>query len=157
VTSLTRAIADMPYRMDPSALACVVKVRVPNRSAAAAAASAAAAGSANAEGDDNGDEGSYAAGPGPAKKPKKGPQDTWWSQLQMLPRVSAAVASNIVRAYPTMRSLMDAYRDPAVTDAAKEHLLDDVLDGGKRKATKLSREIWRFFTTRDPATIIGEA
>ena len=99
VTALTKAIAEYPYRMADSALACVMKMKT----------------TGGAE---------FASGDGS----KKSLQQVWMAQLQMIRSVSAAKAAAIVRRYPSFRSLMEAYRDPRLSEAEKdssEMLLDE--------------------------------
>lgn len=181
LVGLTRAIAEQPYRMQPSALAVVSKKKVNVKAAAAASAAAAgaAAGAASDAGehasddDDDGDDGAASSSAGGGKRKatgsssvssgggtrtsKKSRTETWFAQLQMVPGVSAARASAIVAKYPTLRSLVNVYRDPSVPVVTKETLLEDVdiRLGKKTKLTKLSKEIFIFFTTLDPTVVLG--
>jgi len=176
---LTRAIAEYPYRMQPSALAVVTKVKVQRTlGGGAASASAAAAGAGGGEEDDDDDAGgSAAAGAGAGSAGRKGASkraadddrlvvstyekgltETWMAQLQMIPGVSAVKAAAIVARFPTLRSLVDRYRDPSLPQAVKEGLLEDaMLDRSGKKMGKLSRDVYRFFTTRNPEELIGAA
>lgn len=126
VVRCTQAIGEMPYRMQPSALACVTKVRV------------------GANSDHKGDDG------------KKTTTGTWWAMLQMIPGVSEKKASKITDHYPTYRSLMEAYRNPAIPVPQKEVLLENVMGAGQPRLTKMSKDIYTFFTTTDPMQLIGQ-
>ncbi len=147
ITSLTRAIAEAPYRTRKTALACVAKVRVSKALRAAAdgaAASAAGGGSAAsaASGAASVRSGSSFAGGGASELTA---QDMWCAQLQMIPGVSASKcvllpvpsasalrrtvcclyrAVNIVRHYPSFQSLMQVYEDPNKGEADKAALLE---------------------------------
>ena len=121
IASLTRAIAEYPYRMDPSALACVTKIAVAKAKAPASGAAAAAA-----AGDFDDEDGG--GGPPKRKMTKKTSSDTWVAQLQMIPRVSAKIAGAIAARYPTFRSLCDEYASPRLTTVQKMSLLE-VCDG----------------------------
>jgi len=175
---LTRAIAEYPYRMQPSALAVVTKVKVQRTlgGGSASAASAAAGAGGGEENDDDDAGGSAAAGAGAGSAGRtgagkradddrlvvstyeKGLTETWMAQLQMIPSVSAVKAAAIVARFPTLRSLVDRYRDPSLPQAVKEGLLEDaMLDRSGKKMGKLSRDVYRFFTTRNPEELIGAA
>ena len=96
VVMLTRAIAEYPYRMNPSALACVTKVKVPG------------AAKIDADGE---------------RVKTKSTTETWIAQLQMIPGVSFAIAQAIAARYPTLRTLLDAYADPCRSAKEKALLL----------------------------------
>ena len=161
--------------MNPTALACVTKIRVQSGGGGNSAAAV-----------DNDDDGGGGGGGGGASaaapRAKKTPGDTWIAQLQMIPRVSAMVAKAIAARYPTFRALMDAYADPGMSAADKARLLEvrrkrgqsssfpmchslppppqiqdvrsDVVGAGK-KATQLSANIYLFFTTTNKDEVIG--
>jgi hypothetical protein len=183
---LTRAIAEYPYRMQPSALAVVTKVKVQRTlggSAASASASASAASAAagcdddDNDDDDGGDSAAAGVGAGAGSAGRKGAgkrgadddrlvvstyeknlTETWMAQLQMIPGVSAVKAAAIVSRFPTLRSLVDRYRDPSLPQALKEGLLEEaMLDRSGKRMGKLSRDVFRFFTTRNPDELIGAA
>jgi hypothetical protein len=139
VLALTRAVARFPYELADSALGCVTKIK--------ASGSAPGGGGGGGEGDGGGDGG----GGGRAKKT---PRDVWFAQLQMVPGVSAAKARAIVQRYPSFRALSDTYRSSALTTAQKQGLLEDI-EGSGRKQGKLSRDLFRLFTTTDPDEVIG--
>jgi hypothetical protein len=172
---LTRAIAEYPYRMQPNALAVVTKVKV-QRTVGGSSASAVSAAAGGDDDDDDGVGESAAAGAGAGSAGRRGAgkrvdddrlvvstyeknlTETWMAQLQMIPGVSAVKAAAIVARYPTLRSLVDQYRDPALPQALKEGLLEDaMLDRSGKKMGKLSRDVYRLFTTRNPEELIGAA
>jgi len=96
----------------------------------------------------------------------------WGMMLQTLPLVSSKVAAAIQARYPTCKSLLDAYGDPRLTVAERSDLLADVMlvvgdgeggpEGKDKKApgkrlTKLSADIYTFFTSTDPSQVIGSS
>mmetsp|Transcript_45319 Transcript_45319/g.72761 ORF Transcript_45319/g.72761 Transcript_45319/m.72761 type:complete len:147 (-) Transcript_45319:400-840(-) len=77
--------------------------------------------------------------------------EMWLHQLQTL--MSFQQAYNIAEVYPTPRSLLEKYRDPSLTEEEKQRLLEDIAEE-KRKARKLSRTVFNFFTSNDPDLVI---
>jgi hypothetical protein len=127
--------------MQPSALAVVTKIHVTR---------APALGVSEAEEEEPG-----LSGVGKQTR-NKTLTETWMAQLQMIPGLSDTKAAAIVAKFPTFRSLMNLYRDGSVQQSAKETAIEDVtLDSTHRKMTKLSRDVFRFFTTKNPNEIIG--
>ena len=142
LTTCTRVLAEGPYRMQPNALAVVVKKKVA-RSAVAGEEAA-------------GEEDGAAAEPPPATVFKT-LTEAWSAQLQMVPGVSAAVSERIVARYPTLRSLTRRYRDPALDEDDKLQLLADVGASAGKKLTKISQDIYRYFSSRSPFELVGAA
>lgn len=79
---------------------------------------------------------------------------TWLAMLQVLPGMSLARARNIQARYPTLRSLVDVYRDPSKSIAEKERLLETIMEKNRRQPT-LSKAVYRFLTTYNPDDFIG--
>jgi hypothetical protein len=131
VARLTREIAERPYALMPTTLACVVKVKVPKVPDA---------------------EGGGGAGGGS----KKTASATFRAMLQSISGVSDAKAAGVVRAFPTFRALMDAYRDRERSAAEKAVLLEGPAAGeGKRgKATAISRRIYNLMSLTDPDAMV---
>ena len=90
---------------------------------------------------------------------------TWERMLQMVPGVSDSVAKAVSRRFPTFRSLMDAYAAGGSAALLEDVLLDDgdaesdggagAAGGGKRKLSKVSADIFAFFTATDGDSSIG--
>lgn len=176
LVGLTRAIAEMPYKMQPSSLAVVTKVRV-NRVVAMPASFDPAAGGAPQRGasiaaygyDEDSAPPIGSAAPVASssavagddawvmrKSTKKNTTETWCAMLQMIPGISETKASAIVAVYPTLRSLVNIYRDPAVSEKDKERLLEEIQFASTgRRMGKVSRDVYKFFTSRDPDQLIG--
>jgi len=144
VLRMTRVIAKTPYDRAPTALACVSREK--------------------------------GAGAGETGGSNRSWRATWSAMLQQVNGMSAQKAGWVVDAFPTFASLMDAYKqgsgdgegseeEEEKGEADKEGLLTEVMvraqeregaEGSKaRRFTKLSREVYRFFTTVDDKLIIG--
>jgi DNA integrity scanning protein DisA with diadenylate cyclase activity len=82
-----------------------------------------------------------------ADDPMNRARDAWLRQLQQIPRLSEAMAVNVVREYPTMQSLWQAYQEG--DEAQNVALLADILRGTQRQA-KLSEALYRFMTSTNP-------
>lgn len=132
----TRAVAEFPYHMQPSALAVITKkhsIRAVSKQVAADGLDKDAVRLAEVS-------------------------HTWLSVLAVMPGMSEKRAKNVVARFPTMRSLVDAYRNPAITTAQKERLLERILGEGEARASKqtaLSIRFFRFLTTYNPDELIG--
>jgi hypothetical protein len=100
--NVTRAVAERPHRIAPTALACVRKIVVRGSVAAALSGGAGTGAGAGASDSDAGsrrsDDGGAAgageddAGDGVAAvggRPRRSLRDVWWAMLQMIPGVSA--------------------------------------------------------------------
>jgi hypothetical protein len=134
VTRMTRVIAQTPYERAPTALACVSREK--------------GAGTRESSGSTR----SWAG--------------TWSGMLAQVNGMSTQKAGWVVAAYPTFRSLMEAYGDEERGQKGNEGLLADVMheaqvrEGGEGKKpkrfAKVSREVYRFFTTEDPELVIGQ-
>jgi hypothetical protein len=96
----------------------------------------------------------------------------WLKMLKTLPGVSDKVAAAISRRFPSLRALMDAYAEEGVPEREKAALLEGVMlgggeegegaggeggegggggKGGGKKLTKMSADVYAFFTAADPA------
>jgi hypothetical protein len=81
--------------------------------------------------------------------------------LSVIPGLSDEKAASVVKVYPTIKSLMEAY-DEFDTVAEKEQMLENleiqkiVIDSGnaKRLGKALSRKIYVFLKETDPNAII---
>lgn len=129
----TRAIAEFPYRMQPSALAVVAKKMGLSKAARMV-------------------EDAGVTDPDMLRLHEA--STTWLAMLQVLPNMSLSRARNVQAVYPTFRSLVDVYRDPSITTAVKERLLETILEKGRRQ-TALSKAVYRFLTTYNPDDLIG--
>ena len=118
LAGMTRVLSEQPYRHERTALGCVQKERAQSGVAAK-----------------GGDEGVKLA-------------NTWLRQLMQVPGVSETRAQAIVRAYPSFHALAQAYGDPTMSDAQKEALLENVMDG-HTKQTVISRRVYRLYTCTD--------
>lgn len=80
----------------------------------------------------------------------------WRKQLEQFPKVSREVADAIAKAYPTVRSLMNAYN--RLDEACGRILLQDLPVGksGRRVGPEISRKIHLFFTSRDGSIFLGK-
>jgi hypothetical protein len=94
----------------------------------------------------------------------------WLKMLKTLPGVSDKVAAAVARRFPSMRALMDAYADKGASEKEKAALLESVLmdggeeegvgeeggggggKGGGRRLTKMSADVYAFFSAADPTT-----
>jgi hypothetical protein len=84
-------------------------------------------------------------------------KDTWLRQLQQVPFISDSIARNVVKHYPTARSLWEAYQqqgggqgDDFVDGGnAKALLLADILSNNNSRQHKLSKALFRFVTSND--------
>jgi len=79
-------------------------------------------------------------------------QETWKNQLAILPSMSENSAANVVKYFPTRRSLFEAYNDSSLTESQKRMLLTHCF--GNKKNIKMSDMIYRLMTTRDPEELI---
>eukprot|EP01138_Halocafeteria_seosinensis_P013424 gb/GECG01013710.1/.p1 GENE.gb/GECG01013710.1/~~gb/GECG01013710.1/.p1 ORF type:complete len:411 (+),score=48.79 gb/GECG01013710.1/:1-1233(+) len=76
----------------------------------------------------------------------------WYAQLQMIPGVSTTKALNIVKHYPSFRSLMEAY-GKLESDKQRQEMLQSIINPPKRHF-ELSRKICEFFNCDNPFTRI---
>jgi hypothetical protein len=82
-----------------------------------------------------------------------GPDETFRMMLCQIQRVTPQIALSITRVYPTLHSLMQAYKRMPSSDAAV--LLQFVSTGGTRGiGPALSTRIYKVLTGRDPDQII---
>jgi ERCC4-type nuclease len=82
--------------------------------------------------------------------------DTWRLMLQQIHGVSAIVATSVVRTYPTLQSLVEAYN--ALPPADAKELLAQIKISDKRKiGSALSTRIHCTFTCDDPDFKINSA
>lgn len=77
-------------------------------------------------------------------------RDCWLRQLQQIPRLSETMAQNVVRQYPTLQSLWQAYQR---NDGGREMLLVNILSGNRSQA-KLSETVYKFMLSDDPREMI---
>ena len=80
--------------------------------------------------------------------------DVWLRQLQQVPRLSEAMAQNVVATYPTCQSLWQAYRDLDDDEDAKASLLANILSAGARQQQKVSHAVYRIMTSDDPDEMV---
>ena len=69
--------------------------------------------------------------------------------LQVIPGVSKAKATALVGHYPTLQLLIEALNDETIPSAERETMLRDKFDSSIN-CTKLSKLLYRIFTSRDP-------
>ena len=74
-------------------------------------------------------------------------QDTWLRQIQQFPRISEAMARNLVQHYPTALSLWQAYQNG--DEGTNGCLVASILSGSCRQI-KLSESFYRFITSTKP-------
>mmetsp|Transcript_8122 Transcript_8122/g.10073 ORF Transcript_8122/g.10073 Transcript_8122/m.10073 type:complete len:80 (-) Transcript_8122:167-406(-) len=74
--------------------------------------------------------------------------------LQMIPGVSEKKAVNLIRHYPSLRSLIDEYENQSLTEEEKELVLQGCFSSTTTEKM-LSKRIYNFFTADDPNEIIG--
>lgn len=75
----------------------------------------------------------------------------WASQLINIPGISETKAKSIIDVFPVLSSLMDAYQDPDTAISNKIQLLSSL---GERNEKKISRKIFRLYTSLDPDEIL---
>ena len=163
LVTMTRAIAEKPYKARTSAFAHVPKKKT--RAAAFAPAAMAAAPNPEDAFLGSGDDGAPASGEAGSATAL----DTWLGALQMVPMLSEAKAVRVAAAYPTLRSLQRAFLAADATAAPRllevrwcdacyswgvktvylAHPAQDVFDG-KRKLAKLSSILHVALTQRSP-------
>ena len=81
-------------------------------------------------------------------------RDTWIRQLQQIPRLSADMATNISRHYPTAMSLWKAYQDESMSTQEKQLLLADLF-GTRSSQAKLSLFVYQAMTSDNPDEILS--
>ena len=69
--------------------------------------------------------------------------------------MSEAMARSIAQRYPTLRSLVNVYRDSEMPERAKRELLANACGTGRRQA-KLSGVVYDVFTAQDPRHPVRE-
>ena len=79
-------------------------------------------------------------------------QQVWRNELCMIPNMSMVKANEMIKYFPTRRSLHEAYKNPDLTDAQKRVLLTYCL--GKSAQVTLSDMVYRYMTTLDPDELI---
>jgi hypothetical protein len=79
-------------------------------------------------------------------------RDVWFRQLQQVPRISEAIALNVVQQYPTMQSLWQVYQQS--DDATNSALVEDILSDRSRQ-TKLSHSLYRILMSKDPKEMLS--
>jgi hypothetical protein len=118
IERLSREVAERPYKMLPEALACVTKESL-----------------SSSDKDELG------------ISDKKDPTYVFWAMLQSLPGLAAKKATALVKAYPTIKSLLDAYEKPGLTLSQKEKLLENILGTAVGKSTVLSKQVYVWITS----------
>jgi hypothetical protein len=121
VERLSREVAERPYKMLPEALACVTKESL-----------------------------SSSAKDELGISDKKDPTYILWAMLQSLPGLAAKKATAVVKSYPTIKSLVDAYENPDLTLSQKEKLLESILGTAVGKSTILSKQVYIWITSMRP-------
>ena len=118
VHKMTRALAENPYGNQVSELECVKKIKTHIDSSESSATLLERA------------------------------SDTWFRQVQQIPRLSEQMASSLVARFPTVRSLWEAYHQQEnYSDNAC--LLADCLSNSRRQM-KLSEAVYLFLTSDSP-------
>jgi hypothetical protein len=79
-------------------------------------------------------------------------RDTWLRQLQQMNGLSENMARNVIRHYPTLQSLWQAYQDG--DDAENKALLAGILNEGKSRQVKLSNNVHRCLTSDNPKEML---
>jgi hypothetical protein len=80
-------------------------------------------------------------------------RDAWIRQLQQIPRVSADMARNVSKTYPTALSLWKVYQDKNLSDDQKRLLLENEF-GTKTSQAKLSGHVFRVLTSDNPNELL---
>jgi hypothetical protein len=127
VHKMTRALCEAPYVAQVSELECIKKIKMHIDQSSDSVA------------------------------PLERAQDTWLRQLQQVPSISETIARNVVKQYPTARSLWEAYQqrgggqgdDFEDDDNANALLLADILSNNNSRQQKLSKALFRFVTSND--------
>ena len=148
---LTQAVAERPYTRVAESFTAEVKIKLAGK----AWDIVAEAYELPREGEDGGEGGDGGGGGGGGRD--RTAVGTWWAMLQAVPRIGAAQATKIVLTYPTLRSLVDAYRAPGTSEAEKRRLLERVAAPEGKRATKLSSDIFTWLTSQNPDALVGEA
>ena len=80
----------------------------------------------------------------------------WRKQLEQFPKVSRDVADAIIKEYPSVQSLMQAYA--RLEDDEGRVLLQDISVGrsNRRVGPEISRKIHLFFTSTDGGMFLGK-
>lgn len=73
--------------------------------------------------------------------------DTWFRQLQMIPKISESRARSLVEHYPTLQSLWQAYRNGE--EATNIRLVSGCF-GSQSTQASLSTTLYKVFTSNDP-------
>jgi hypothetical protein len=81
---------------------------------------------------------------------KKDPTYIFWAMLQSLPGLAAKKATAVVKSYPTIKSLVDAYENPDLTLSQKEKLLQSILGTAVGKSPILSKQVYIWITSMRP-------
>ena len=76
---------------------------------------------------------------------------TWINTLRSVSGVSEAIANRIANIFKTPKELIEVLNDPMVPLAERQNFLQEKLGSGtgKHKYSKLSRKIFRVFTSLD--------
>lgn len=123
---VTVALAKRPFERDVSALDILAHNKSKITPAAALALEAAAAGGSRGAGTLNDGDFSNSNETSMGKKRPKTSAETWCSALMTIDGCAESSALAIVRAFPTMASLMREYNRTDLTERAKKELLSDL-------------------------------
>jgi hypothetical protein len=123
---VTVALAKRPFERDVSALDILAHNKSKITPAAALALEAAAAGGSRGAGTGNDGDVSNSNETSMGKKRLKTSAETWCSALMTIDGCAESSALAIVRAFPTMASLMREYNRTDLTERAKKELLSDL-------------------------------
>jgi hypothetical protein len=123
---VTVALAKRPFERDVSALDILAHNKSKITPAAALALEAAAAGGSRGAGTGNDGDPSNSNETSMGKKRLKTSAETWCSALMTIDGCAESSALAIVRAFPTMASLMREYNRTDLTERAKKELLSDL-------------------------------
>jgi hypothetical protein len=123
---VTVALAKRPFERDVSALDILAHNKSKITPAAALALEAAAAGGSRGAGTGNDGDVSNSNETSMGKKRLKTSAETWCSALMTIDGCAESSALAIVRAFPTMASLMREYTRTDLTERAKKELLSDL-------------------------------
>mmetsp|Transcript_4691 Transcript_4691/g.6955 ORF Transcript_4691/g.6955 Transcript_4691/m.6955 type:complete len:590 (-) Transcript_4691:143-1912(-) len=127
IKGLTRALSESPYTEQMTELQCIKKLKSTHSMIT----------------DDN-----------RAMTPYDRAKDSWLRMLQQIKGLTEGMALRVVRHYPTVRSLMNMYEDPALTTDQKRALLATLLKDGRRNMVKISDSVYRLMTSEDPTELI---
>ena len=167
VVQWTATLAKRPFAKETTTLD-IVGFKAKAGPAAGAALEAAAArwsrgagigvdglgGASLSQGDEDAEQG---AGAGAGGRRLKSQGETWASALMKIDGCAEPSALSIVRAFPTMATLMARYRDPSLSEQQKKNLLADLertttstqQQTGRRVGPAVSHRVYAVFRPRD--------